>query len=228
MNSNDKRLMRSALYVIGPLVAVVLLFVLLSVMGGYAGTGSATATGKDNYVYGTRDLKGATPAQVGQFAVQYALAQGAVRSGKPQVLLSRSVKRSDVSALGIACMGGSSTIEEPPLVLVIMKGDFRLKGGGGSSHALVAPYLAYVFDVWAAEPMLTSASTDGAKFRQALNDPSLPANPDGVLSCPTDVPSTQTLHYGDFPPTPSVVPVTEPPSQVPSSPIPSPVPTSLP
>ncbi len=197
------------------------------------------------YGYGTRNLIGASPQEVGEFAQEYVSAQHHVRSGTPQILLTRSIKRADISALGLGCVGSSPTIEEPPLMLVILKGDFDFSNMLGAQVAREANsgsgYVAYAFDLWAAEPMYQKFSRNGAYFRLALNDPTLSGTSlTAPIKCPTEEASPNTLHYGAVaatpsqPPlpspalTPSEPPLPSPAATPPGHPLPSPVATSRP
>jgi hypothetical protein len=182
---------------------------------------------KSNYAYGTRNLSGASPEQVGQFAVEYATAQGNIRSGQPQVLLVKSVTRDEVAPLGLGCLPDFNSNNDPPLTLVIMKGSFKLGGGGGTSRPFFASYLAYVFDVWSAEPVVTLGSGNGAQFRKILNDPNLPSDTDSPISCPTRSPRAKDVPYGVTAPTrlPESVPTTIT-SPTATPPIPLPVATT--
>lgn len=187
------------------------------------------------YRYGSNNLIDASPGEVAQFALDFVQATHQVRSGKPQVLLSRAVTGEDIMMLGLGCMPDSATIEEPPLVLVILKGDFspNMPGGGLES----ATYMAFAFDVWAAKPMSTWASRTGVGFRTALNDPTLPEGSAGLPNvCPTPA-APATLHYGDTAPAPTapkgpelvgISTPTVPPLPTPLLTIPMPVPTVLP
>lgn len=175
--------------------------------------------------YGVRDLNGATPEEVGQFALEYVQHHLTV-SGKPEVALARAIKPNDLPGLGLGCPIQFASIEEPPLTLVILKGKFDvsrvIRGQVGNEYL----YVAYVFDHWSAHHMLFQASRTGSRFRTALNDPSLPLDESSAsMVCPTAAPGKKTLHYGDVAPTvlPPELPEASP---MPTSPpLPSPVPT---
>ncbi len=132
-------------------------------------------------------LDGASPEQVGQYAQQYAQQRFDGRSPS-QLLLSRPVTYEEIPELGFGCMGNASYIENPPWVLVILKGDFSLSSLPGSAVLgdVRTPYVVMVFDVWAAEPTLITGSMTGGLVKKALNDPNLP---DEVHDIPTDCPT---------------------------------------
>ncbi len=158
----------------------------------------------DTCSYCSHNLVGMTSQQIGLFAVDYARANNYVRSGTPEILLSRSITRDQNTALGLGCLPDFATIEQPPLALVILKGDFdlnRLASGAAPPAPRTAnktEYLSFVFDLWAAEPAAWNESYTGGLFRTALNDSSLPVETsDEPTNCPPPIPiSKLTLHYG--------------------------------
>jgi hypothetical protein len=190
-----------------PILAMILSIIVLTAVAITAGS---VMSSPGRFDYGTRDLKGATSEEVGRFAQQYAQHNLKVVGGTPQVVLARSVTREAVAKLNIACFPAPSTIEDPPLMLVILKGEFGPSGSSGPSTQsgtridVIDEYAAYVFDTWSAEPMFLSLSKDGARLQTALGDPSSVI--DGAttpLVCPTEEPQDTTLHYGDIEPTPA-------------------------
>jgi len=150
------------------------------------------------------NLVGKTAAEIGQYALQWSISNDVsyVRTGTPQVLLSRGITGHELPRLGIGCLSPSTTVEEPPYALVILKGYFSSR----RAAAQLAPpfrYLAVVIDLWAAMPIRWNGSQTGAAFRTALNDPSLPVAPhqSAVTTCPPDVLARfadgSPVHYGD-------------------------------
>ncbi len=93
------------------------------------------ATQADSFHYGAKDLNGASPEQVGQFALEYVQHHLQVR-GTPQVVLVRRIKPDDLPKLGLGCPLTMASIEEPPLTLVILKGNFDVESGAlrGKRH----------------------------------------------------------------------------------------------
>ena len=148
-------------------------------------------------------LTSSTPQQVGQLALVRVAQDFVVQSGTPQVSLSRSVTKNDLLSLGLGSIPVSA-MEEPPLVLVIIKGDF----GAPNAPMLISAtaqagmryqYVGYVYDLWAGAPEQTIASRAGGEFRVALNDPSLPVVPTlAVTGAGTSQPAR---HYGSTLPT---------------------------
>ncbi len=181
------------------------------------------------YGYGATDLVGASPEQVGEFAQQYVEAQHGTTKSKSQVLLARPIEGDELPALELGCPLSFAAIETPPLMLVILKGEFKLNTPGVAGTRTEANYLAYIFDLWSARPVYLRASKTGGHFRKALNDTTLPLETQGIaLACPTEVPYPKTLHYGDS--VPGLTPPTASSSvtalATPTILIPSPVPTS--
>lgn len=169
------------------------------------------------YHYGVRNLIGATPAQVGEFALEYARQRAVIYSGTPQVLLSRPVTSDELAALGLSCLY-FGTIEKPPLIMVILKGDFGRLDFGSTTATPRFKYVVYAFDVWAAEATLTVGTPNGGLLRKALNDPTLPDDASNQIDaqprvCPTEPPTTR--HYGEVAPT-AVLPTIDPKVTLPS------------
>jgi len=177
--------------------------------------GAASSSGQFNY--GTvHSLVGATDYQVGRFAEQYAIAQRMTRSGVPQAVLARSVQQEELGMIGIICPGFPATVEEPPLRLVILKGDFdfsqaNLPGTTAQHVYQPAKYIAYVFDEWVASPAFLNGSVNGGLYRAVLPSADLADDYPGqvkqmaasaVIVCPTPEPGSK-LHYGKTPPTPT-------------------------
>lgn len=218
----------TALWLIGGIVIIAvtaLLFVIPGASDNKVAHVPVAQSGR--YSYGVSNLRGASPEQIGQYALEYVQHHLTVH-GTPQVLLARAIKPGDMPGLGLGCPISISSIEEPPLTLVILKGSFDLRGTmlGRNSAGIEYNYVAYVFDQWSAGHMLFQASQTGSRFRTALNDPSLPLDESSAsMVCPTEVPGKKTLHYGDVAPTvlPPELPEASP---MPTSPpLPSPIPT---
>ncbi len=158
------------------------------------------STNSHGYHYGVANLLGATSEQVGQFAVEFAQHRAAIYSGVPQVMLTRSITNDELGALGLDCIY-FGTIEKPPLMLVILKGDFGRVGYGTNTASPHFKYVVYVFDEWAANATSTIGVVNGGLLRIALNDPTLPNDTPGEVepqphAC-TPEPPTQH-HYGDI------------------------------
>lgn len=95
-----------------------------------------------------------------------------------------------------------ATVEEPPLTLVILKGNFDVSQAALGSSVIgygEVLYVSYVFDHWLAAHMLFPTSVTGGRFRIALNDPTLPMDKSSAaMVCPTEAPYKKTLHYWDI------------------------------
>jgi hypothetical protein len=145
--------------------------------------------------------------EIRQAALATVRSEFVIRSGTPRVLLVRSVTQSDLPALGLGRVDFAS-VEKPPLMLVIIKGDF----GSCNCPSIIsdearskmrARYVGYLFDLWDGGAFWMLASSDGGAFRIALNDPSLPIVPTIPIP-PTQAPLSPPLHYGDVAPTVAV------------------------
>lgn len=144
------------------------------------------------------DLEHASPASIGELAKNHA--QTFLRAqGTTSVLLSRPITREQVANLGLGCLPDFASIEEPPLALVILKGDFTLEKmpGGRWSQGTRYPYIVYVIDLWSGGPVHMVSSLSGGLVRKALNDPSLPFDEESTSqpsACPPRQPGT--VPYG--------------------------------
>ncbi len=162
-------------------------------------------------------LINASPAEIGHTAIAATYASKRVVSGKPQAVLVRPVTLEQLGEMGLGWTH-FSTAEEPPLMLVILKGDFSSSANLFAPYVEVTPcplglggikncpepehyhYVGYVYDLWASVPSIFMQSKDGSIFRQALNDLSLP-NDESPLNPPGYKPASSgglsVLHYGD-------------------------------
>ena len=153
------------------------------------------------YAYKSNML-GLSPQQVAQAAQSHAT----VHLHSPtstQVVYAQVITPEQMPNMGLPCRS-YATIETPPLVLVVLKGDFNtsgLKGHRGSPERV--QYLAYLYDIWAGVPTMTFTSSGGGTFRKLLNDPTIAedypnqfAEQDQQLPCPTKAPGY--IHYGNL------------------------------
>jgi hypothetical protein len=133
-----------------------------------------------------------------------------IASGTPQVILTRRVLASELPGLGIPFGGRNDG--DPPLALVILRGEFDFNQGffgyRGKAPAAEArgSYVALVYDLWAQLPTAGYFSVRGGMFRKALNDPSLPAE-DPFVSWPTVEPGSGSLTAVKPPVPPNATPV---------------------
>ena len=160
-----------------------------------------------------RPLLTSSPQDVGQAAIEWTRNNYVILSGTPQVVLARPVRAADLPALGLPVTGFVG--EEPPLMLVILKGDFDVSNMIGAGLASAwnrrVAYIAYVFDLRAGVPTLTMTSLRGGDFRQALNDPTLPDDgPRSPYPTTTSIQPHQSQHPSPVTPLPygAVVPKT--------------------
>ncbi len=183
------------------------------------------------FMYGSADLRGATNAEFAQFAQDWARHQlKAVNA--PEVLLAQAVTPNELPRLGLGCPPVFVTVEEPPLMVAILRGEFDFRRAAPGFGNIPAPitgtdrYVMYVFDVWSGRPVVIITSENGAEFKQALHDSSIPDKPEARLPvvCGTAIPTNQRhLHYGDF--APGIATLTAvPPGSMPPTPPPMPPP----
>lgn len=140
-------------------------------------------------------LGNASPKQVADYVEANMLTElGA--TGPVTRTLVRPVARADMPKLGLDCLPDNPANEEPPYVLVILKGDFDFSGlpGRGRGREMRNEryeYAVVVIDVWSALPVMIMGSQKGGELRKALNDPSLPIVPNYFPSeCPPWSPGT--------------------------------------
>lgn len=126
-------------------------------------------------------LVAASLEEIRHVAQTYTCARFTILSGVPQIVAMRHVTASDLPTLGLSLIGFAG--DEPPLLLVILKGDFdisALRGGllraGARQVNDHVEYIAYVFDRRAGVPTLIQTSKHGGIFRTVLHDPTLPAD----------------------------------------------------
>lgn len=185
-----------------------------------------------------RPLVGASLDEVGQAARAYTCNHYRIMGDTPRVRLVRPITAAQLPSLGLSEVYFAA--EEPPLMLVILRGDFDLRGARGterldpSAWHWQVKYLAYVFDLRAGIPASIQTSPEGGAFRIALNDPNLPDDlPKRPPSSPPASSPVQTLiplpsqgtpsrqmPYGAVPPT--IAPSTTVPAQAVTEPYPAP------
>jgi len=144
-----------------------------------------------------------SPQQVAQAAQSRATVHLYPPTTSTQVVYAQAITPEQMPNMGLPCRS-YATIETPPLVLVVLKGDFNtsgLKGHRGSPERV--QYLAYLYDIWAGVPTMTFTSSGGGTFRKLLNDPTIAedypnqfAEQDQQLPCPTKAPGY--THYGNL------------------------------
>lgn len=177
-------------------------------------------------------LAGEAPEQIAQYAIRNFAPGYLGPQGPVEVVLARPVTREQMPGLGLGCLPENVSSEEPPYVLVILKGDFDMSGVPGRVRLpsnIRFTYALFVIDVWSAGPTVVVGSTKGGEFRTVLNDPSLPpADAKFPTDCPPRVPGN--LPHGAV--IPGIVFPTSPPAPTPIPeailPIPPPVPTEGP
>lgn len=128
--------------------------------------------------------------------LRYLEMAGAVRSGSVIVRYSQPVFQQQLIDFGLALLPLRADCERP-LHLVIVEGDFDVRGlapGWERSDQPPVAYLGFVYDLEADAVAQVMPSDDGAIFKLALNDPSLPDSapdemygfdPDTATECET-------------------------------------------
>ncbi|MBD2495183.1 hypothetical protein [Nostoc sp. FACHB-280] len=127
-------------------------------------------------IFQKRPLISASDQEIRQAAVNYTLAhscQFKIISGTPEAIFNRPIKAAEIPATGFGDFDFKE--EEPPMMLVVVKGNFDLSGSTFPSHPRRSTkYTAYIFDLKAGTPIFAAVGLSGKYFRDALNDPTLP------------------------------------------------------
>jgi hypothetical protein len=116
----------------------------------------------------------ASPEQVAQLAIKYSHDTSMIVNGKAEIVLTRKITGKEFNALDL----GSKCFpkNEPPMVLVILKGEFTFNSFPGFSRlpdSTPLKYVAYLFDLKTGYPASHLGSPNGGMFSKLLNDPSL-------------------------------------------------------
>lgn len=131
-------------------------------------------------------LIGASPEMVAQLALDFTREHVQIKSGEPQAILSRAVTPQELDSFGLS-IGTFEPGCVRPQHLVIVKGDFDVREALGltlhSSVEVPATYIAYIYDLKRGTLRSIGSDRDGAHFKKALGDPTLP-DPTGPLSAP--------------------------------------------
>jgi hypothetical protein len=160
-------------------------------------------------------LTDASTNEISQAAIDYTYYRFTVVSGSPEVLLVQSVTKNQIPSLGLSAIEFAG--EEPPMALVAIKGDFDVSSLRAVGSPLQVQYLIYIIDLKVGLPTLIEFSVDGSRFRDLLNDPSLPeynqppSDPNEPMATPESETAAPKLPYG------SVVPTVESPKVAPST-----------
>lgn len=138
-------------------------------------------------LFQARSLTDASQQEVQQAAINYTLANSSeftILGGTIKTVFTRPITAAQFSSIGFGEVNFIG--EEPPMMLVVVKGDFDTTDFVPSfsndsqptpKERTKAKYIAYVFDLRAGRPTLTTTALTGEYFRKALNDPSLPDEP---------------------------------------------------
>ncbi|MBI3979037.1 MAG: hypothetical protein HY331_12710 [Chloroflexi bacterium] len=162
--------------------------------------------------FANRSLIGASPAEVGEYALADVRANMRIVSGEPKVVLVRPVRAADLPGLGLGNVYFAGP--EPPLMLVIVRGDIDVRNyfpsftnmDPNTWHWRVG-YIAFIMDLRAGMPSGVRTSVTGGRFRTALNDPTLPDEPPPLIATPRPVtPNPRILPM----PTPNLGPLPTP------------------
>jgi hypothetical protein len=114
-------------------------------------------------------------------AIDYANRAFPDKSQAPEAVVARPITNEELTGLGLPSGFFLDCIDPPPMMLVILKGDFDISGLSRSIKPAQSParakYILYVYDLREGAPTLITASVNGGAFRRALNDPSIPDDP---------------------------------------------------
>jgi hypothetical protein len=137
-------------------------------------------------VYISRNLTGAPPEEIASEAIRRTYSLYDVRGSAPEVVYLRRVTASELPRLGLGIRPNFYG-EEPPLMFVLVRGDFdmassrtRAPAPVGNSSISQAHYVAFVYNLRTGNPIMVIPDSDGARFGAILNNPDLP----GII--PTD------------------------------------------
>lgn len=175
------------------------------------------------------NLIGKTAEEIGQYTAN--LAEREMDARGPVNALVRSIVWNDAPGLGLGCLADTLSMEDPPMVLVILKGDLNpgakvLGGNDVPADKRRMSTVIVVMDLWVGHWNTIRGDRSGEKSRNILDYVAgLKPLPDPQATCSPRVP--KTLHYGDellgiilptIPPeaTATVGPTVEPPLPVPT------------
>ncbi|ODH01332.1 hypothetical protein A4S05_29135 [Nostoc sp. KVJ20] len=132
-------------------------------------------------IFQKRPLTSASEKEIKQAAVNYTLAHSCrfkILSGIPEAIFARPIKAAEIPSTGFGefdFMG-----KEPPLMLVVVKGNFDISGFQSSNPRRSTKYTAYIFDLQAGTPIFSATGLAGEYFRNALNDSTVPDDLESV------------------------------------------------
>jgi hypothetical protein len=148
-------------------------------------------------VGGAHPLTDASADEIEQAALAYTRTHYQVLHEPITTLVSRSVIKEYLPLWELPAIDFAA--QEPPLWLVLQKGDFDVSGlkqRAPNNLANRATYITYVFDLKAGVPTLILTSAEGDLFRSLLRDPALPEKMGVVINTPVN-----KLPYGSIAPT---------------------------
>ncbi|BAZ16303.1 hypothetical protein NIES4071_81790 [Calothrix sp. NIES-4071] len=136
-------------------------------------------------LFQARSLVNASPSEVGKAAIGYTQARFNILSGAPTVAFTRSITTAELPSTGLGEINFIAL--EPPLMLVVVKGDFDISNLISGRFDDLKPrtkvkYIAYVFDLRAGIPSFISTGVQGEYFRRVLNDATLPDIPNKPIT----------------------------------------------
>jgi hypothetical protein len=132
-------------------------------------------------IFQKRPLTSASETEIRQAAVNYTIdhsCQFKILSGTPEAIFARPIKAAEIPSTGFGefeFMG-----KEPPLMLVVLKGNFDISGFQSSNPRRSTKYTAFIFDLQAGTPIFSATGLTGKYFRNALNDSTLPDDLESV------------------------------------------------
>ncbi len=139
-------------------------------------------------IFQQRPLTSASEKEIRQAAVSYTLAhpcQYKILSGTPEAIFTRPIKVAEIHSTGFGEF--DFTGKEPPMMLIVVKGNFDISGSGSGFPGFQTPnpprstkYTAYIFDLQAGTPIFSATGLTGKYFRNALNDSTVPDDLESV------------------------------------------------
>jgi hypothetical protein len=138
--------------------------------------GPSIAADRSAGPFQAQPLTGKSADDIAKYALAFTASNVRIVSGAPTAPLVRTVTGSELPSLGLA--HPFFRCGEPPLVFVLVRGDFDATGAGpgltGSFRSRV-DHIGYVFDVLNGRPVVEAFG--GLDLRGLLHDPSLPGRP---------------------------------------------------
>ena len=152
-----------------------------------------------------RPLTNASLDEIKAVAMDFLLKNFGTNHETPSIVFAQFVTQEDLDNMEIDAPNFSS-IETPPLAMVIFKGDLTpvrmLRAAAPGTPLPRGHYAALIFELWCGCATSVSVSPDGSMFKKALNDPSIPERKLPFVKMKRLGPEEKNVHYGGMMPTP--------------------------